>query len=65
VAEKHDDTTIITTERQIGSGAGWFFVGAFIAIGIAVGYFYLDGRAADDDVSITVDLPNIELPATQ
>ena len=64
MSEKHDDTTIITTERQVGSGPGWFFVGAFIVIALVLGYAYL-GERADDDINVSVDLPKVEMPATQ
>jgi len=62
--EKDRETTVVTTDRGYGSGAGWFFVGAFVVLAVILGYFYL-GSVDDRDVDITVDAPNIQQPTTE
>jgi hypothetical protein len=61
MAEKDQDTTIITTDGSGEGGAAWFFVGAFVAIGLVLGYFYLEA-GGDRDIDVSVDLPKVEAP---
>jgi hypothetical protein len=61
--EKDRETTVVTTDRGSGSGAGWFFVGAFVVLAVILGYFYL-GTTDDKKIDVSVDLPKVEQPTT-
>ncbi len=63
MAQKEHDTTVINTSDGSGSGAGWFFVGAFVVLAVILGYFYL-GTTDDKKIDVSVDLPKVEQPTT-
>ena len=63
MAQKEHDTTVINTGDGSGSGAGWFFVGAFVVVAVILGYFYF-GQTGDRDIDVSVDLPKVEQPTT-